>query len=174
MSFVLLLQSGIQSKRGFTIIELIASIAIFSILVTLAAYCFTPALNAVQAIQCSSRIRSIHTALASRLAEHGAWPQPPETLHDEDVEDWWINQLLPFGIAAKTWLCPTTHKIFIKKPESSPKSSFAVSAFDKSPTAPYKWPQQPWLIEIVGVHPQGPHICFPDGSVKNLNQLLKK
>lgn len=106
--------------------------------------------------------------------EHGSWPQPPETLKNEEVEEWWINQLLPFGITTKTWICPTIHRTFLNMPGIQPKSSFSVSAFDKAPTAPYKWPKQPWLIEVAGVHPHGPHICFPDGSVKNLNQLIKK
>jgi type II secretory pathway pseudopilin PulG len=158
---------------GFTIIEMFASLAILSLLISLAFISYQPAMNAAQSMLCISRMRSLHTGLSANLADSGSWPQPPEALNEESLENWWINQLLPYGITPKTWLCPTAKKIFDNDPNSSTKSSYAVSRFDTSPRAPFKWALQPWMIEVVGVHSDGPHVCFPDGSIKNLNSLLK-
>ncbi len=174
LNFIITPITKINSNSGYTIIEILTSVTILSILVALGLYSYTPALNAVNAIQCSSRMRTIHSALASSLADNGFWPQPTETSINESLDDWWIKELTPYGVTQKTWICPTIVKNSIKAPENLPSSSYAVSLFEKSPTAPYQWAQQPWLIEVAGNHPQGPHICFPDGSVKNLNQLLKK
>ena len=159
---------------GFTIIEMFACLAILSLLVSLAFLSYQPVMNAAQSMLCISRMRSLHAGLSANLADAGSWPQPPEALNEQSLEDWWINQLLPYGISPKSWLCPTAKQIFAKDPNSSTKSSYAVSCFDKSPPAPYKWALQPWIIEVAGVHADGPNVCFPDGSIKNLNSLLKK
>ena len=161
------------SVGGFTIIEIFACLAIFSILVSLAVLSYQPVMNAAQSMLCISRMRTLHSGLSDKLVDSGSWPQPPEALNEQSLEDWWIKQLLPYGITPNTWLCPTAKNFFADAPNSSTKSSYVVSSFDKSPTAPYKWALQPWMIEVVGVHPDGPHVCFPDGSIKNLNSLLK-
>jgi prepilin-type processing-associated H-X9-DG protein len=37
--------------------------------------------------------------------------------------------------------------------------------------APYKYPQ-PWLIEIGNMHGHGANICFPDGSIRTMNDVI--
>ena len=44
--------------------------------------------------------------------------------------------------------------------------------FTAEPGIATRWATQPWLIERASVHKHGPHICFPDGSVKSFNKVL--
>lgn len=158
---------------GFTNIEMFVCLATLAFLISLALANYNPILHSAQSMLCLSRMRALHSGLSANMADSGFWPQPPEFLNEQSLEDWWIGQLSPYGITQKTWLCPTTPKNSAIDSNSSTKSSYAVSNFDKSPTAPYKWALQPWIIEFAGIHSDGPHICFPDGSIKNLNSLLK-
>ena len=86
----------------------------------------------------------------------------------------WINSL-PMGSLKKLGFALLQKKLIANQQSSGgAKSSYAVSLFDKGPAAPYRWPTQPWLVEGVGVHPNGPHVCFPDGSIHSLNSLLNR
>lgn len=165
----------VYKTTGFTVVEVLVSISIISILVTLAFYGYEPILNKAQSVLCMSQMRSIHAALAANLADKGTWPQPQENSDANEQAAWWMDQLAPYGISQKTWICPTAKKLIANQQSSGgAKSSYAVSLFDKGPAAPFRWPTQPWLVEGVGVHPNGPHVCFPDGSIHSLNSLLNR
>jgi prepilin-type N-terminal cleavage/methylation domain-containing protein len=169
------LSGRLSKKTGFTIVEVLISISIVSILITLVFYGYEPILNKAQSVLCMSQMRSIHAALAANLADKGTWPQPPENSDANEQAAWWMDQLAPYGISPKTWICPTAKKLTgIQQSSEIPKSTYAVSLFDKGPAAPYRWPTQPWLVEGAGDHPNGPHICFPDGSIQSLNRLLNR
>jgi len=160
---------------GLTILETLIAISVISILITLVSYGYEPVLNKAQSMLCISRMRSIQSGLSANLSDKGTWSNPPDTLSADQHADWWIQQLIPYGVPAAHWICPTAKKIFASQQNSpQPQSSYAVSMFDKGPFAPKMWPRQPWLVEIVGVHKNGPHICFQDGSVQSLNQLLTR
>jgi prepilin-type N-terminal cleavage/methylation domain-containing protein len=165
-----------KPPQGFTLVEILAAVCILAILAGLVFYGYQPALDKAQSVLCMSRMRSIHAALAANLADKGSWPQPPEfPAGSTGLQSWWIDQLKPQGLSPQNWLCPTSGKIFGQQPGSPEAvSSYSVSFFDSSPSAPYKWATQPWLLEVAGIHPQGPHVCFPDGSIKNMNSLLNR
>jgi hypothetical protein len=44
--------------------------------------------------------------------------------------------------------------------------------FPAQPGSATQWATHPWLIERANVHRDGPHICFPDGSIKSFNKIL--
>jgi type II secretory pathway pseudopilin PulG len=163
-----------SSFAAFTLVELAAVTSILVVLVSLCIYGYGPALNKVQSSICISQMKSIHMALSTSFNEKGFWPQPPEDLESQNLESWWINDLASYQIKPEKWICPTIKKYLNSKNSIADiKSSYAVSNFDNAPSSPYKWAMQPWLIEVAGMHSLGPHICFPDGSIQNMNNLIK-
>ena len=160
---------------GLTLLEILVAVSVLSILTTLVFYGYQPVLNKAQSMLCISRMRSIQSGLSANLSDKGTWSNPPDTLSADQHADWWIQQLIPYDIPVSHWICPTAKKFFANQQNShQPQSSYAVSMFEKGPFAPKMWARQPWLVEIVGVHKNGPHICFQDGSVQSLNQLLNR
>jgi type II secretory pathway pseudopilin PulG len=173
----MLKKTAILSKKtlGFTFIEIIVCVGILATLSTLIFYVYPPILNKAQTILCVSRMKSIHAALSTNLVDKQSWPQPPGDLEETQLQAWWVTELTPYGINKKTWMCPTITQIQgMKEISTNYRSSYSVTSFEKTPSAPYKWALQPWLIEVAGLHSEGPHICFPDGAVQNMNNLIKK
>ncbi len=122
-------------------------------------------------------MRSLHTSLASYVQDKGMWPQEPEISNADSVlnEDWWLNELAPYGADPGVWICPTIKRMAAgSKEDESPRIHYLPGAFDSHPTSPFKYAMQPWLIEIAGVHGHGPNISFPDGSIRPMDDLLKK
>ena len=95
--------------------------------------------------------------------------------NDTDTyEDWWIKELKPFNAPETVWQCPTImRKIVNKKKDRRPLVHYTPTMFDAKPFTPYKWSTQPWLIEIGNMHGAGALICFPDGSIKTMNEVVK-
>ena len=105
------------------------------------------------------------------------WPQEPEDSSSEQIisENWWLAELAPYGAPPEVWLCPTIKRISaLTKDKDAPRIHYIPQAFDEQPSSPYKYTTQPWLIEIAGMHGRGPNICFPDGSIRSMDDLLKK
>jgi len=48
------------------------------------------------------------------------------------------------------------------------------TSFDDDPTTPRQWPTQPWFIEVGNVLGTGNLIIFTDGSISDLNTVLRK
>jgi len=164
-----------SSLSGLTILEILIAIFVLSILITIVFYGYEPVLNKAQSMLCISRMRTIQSGLSANLSDNGTWPNPPDALGAEQYADWWIQQLIPYDVQRSNWICPTAKKFFANQQNSvTPQSSYTVSMFEKGPFAPKMWSRQPWLVEIVGVHKNGPHICFQDGSVESLNQILNR
>ena len=160
---------------GLTLLEILVAVSVLSILITLVFYGYQPVLNKAQSMLCISRMRTIQSGLSANLSDNGTWPNPPDTLSAEQHAGWWIQQLIAYDVQRSHWICPTAKKVFANQQNPlTPQSSYAVSMFEKGPFAPKMWARQPWLVEIVGVHKNGPHICFQDGSVESLNQILNR
>jgi len=41
------------------------------------------------------------------------------------------------------------------------------------PTTPHEWPRQPWFAEVGNVHGNDNIIVFTDGSISDLNTVVK-
>jgi prepilin-type N-terminal cleavage/methylation domain-containing protein len=163
-------------QSGFTILEVLAAAIIIGILTLL----FFPNardwfLRAGEA-GCIANMRSITVGLHAYLHDHqNVWPQGPSLNEEAAWEAFWLEPLKPYGITEKTWQCPSFNSELASKGvplDERPKVHYVPTMFPPEPGIATRWATQPWLIERASVHKHGPHICFPDGSVKSFNKVL--
>lgn len=167
-----------SSNKGFSLVELLVGIVIILILASLVMLAVPFIRDRAEAVKCGNNIRQLQVAFAAAVQDKGHWPQEPKEIwesSDQDLyEDWLIEEMKPYGIIEKTWLCPTIHrKISAKDKDGRPKIHYTPTMFDANPGTPYKWPKQPWLVEIGNMHGAGALMAFPDGSTRAINEVLK-
>jgi type II secretory pathway pseudopilin PulG len=157
---------------AFTIVEVLAGLVIILILVVLIVPNYGHFLAKAEQAVCTSRMRTIHSALTTYLEDDRlVWPQgpPPEA---PGWTEFWLERLSPYGVARKTWECPTLKKMLRDEGETAFSLHYVPTTFDATPNIAYRWPTQPWLIEAANAHGQGPLIAFPDGSIKPFFKVL--
>ena len=151
------------------------SILLIAIL-TASAFALTKGLrNKAEQARCIANMKSIFAALAAYTNDYKHWPQPPAgSLADEDkFWDFWFEALDEYDIDEDTWMCPTYKRLSHKEGSDKRRSSYMPAGFDgKSPATPYRWANQPWLMEIGDHHGKGPFVLRPDGSVRPFNNEM--
>lgn len=157
-------------------VETIVVVGIITVLLVLVVKYGTRTIEKSEAVRCAQNLRSLHTSLAAYVQDRGHWPQEPEGLwqsNDGDAyEDWWIKELEPYGAPEEVWRCPSIQRKIVNKNKTGrPKMHYSPTKFDNKALTPYKWSTQPWLVEIGNLHGVGALICFPDGSVKTMNEV---
>ena len=163
-------------RRAFTLIEVLAVVCIIAVLAALGLAAWQPVIARAEGARCLSHMRSLHTSLAAYVQDVGHWPQEPES-DSADIIDavWWINEMKPYGTTEEVWLCPTIKRAQLSIPEANRwKIHYSPAMFGPLPSDPFKFSTQPWLVEISGMHGHGPNICFPDGSIRPLDDLMNK
>lgn len=126
-----------------------------------------------ESVNCSSNLRNLHVAFSAYIQDEGHWPQEAVSDKPEWVEDWWLYTMKPYGADERTWQCPTIRrKIMAKNKNGRPKLHYSPTLFDARPGTAFKWKSQPWFIEGGDMHGQGPLLCFSDGSIKSMNEVL--
>jgi prepilin-type N-terminal cleavage/methylation domain-containing protein len=169
-------RSRLEEKRAFTILEILAVVLVLAILAALFFAVSDRLPMRAEAAKCMANMRSLQVSLASYTQDKGHWPQEPadQLGNNEDAyEDWWIAELKPYGATEATWMCPTIKRLVTNKSEKGrPKVHYTPTMFDKNPATPYRWSTQPWLIEIGNMHGQGALICYPDGSIKPMDEVV--
>lgn len=166
--------AGLWSEGGkreaFTLLDLIAAMAIAAILLVLALPNVDSFLRKAQEVRCMANMRSITVGLGGYLQDHGnVWPQGPAPTAGAVWESYWLTVLQPYGIVEKTWLCPT---ILARLGPEAAQVHYAPTMFPPTPGIANRWATQPWLIERGPGHGQGALICFPDGSIKSFDKVL--
>jgi len=165
-----------RSKAAFTFVEILAVIVILGVLASLVFLAFDRLPMRAEMPACMANMRSLQVSLAAYTADKGHWPQEPvdQLGNNEDAyEDWWIAELKPYGAEESTWMCPTIKRLVTNKSKNGrPKVHYTPTMFDKNPGTPYRWTTQPWLIEIGNMHGQGALICYPDGSIKPMDEVV--
>lgn len=170
---------GIVSSRGsqaWTLAEILGVIAILAILATLLTVAWKRVPSMVDKVRCMSNLRSLHTSFESYLQDKGHWPQQPDFGNNQhrQYEDWWIEEMKPYGATEKVWVCTGAHKLSQGLDEKNRvRMSYFPTMFDANPMTPHRWSTQPWLVENANIHGKGPLICFPDGSIKQMDELLQ-
>lgn len=167
-----------MSVRGYTILEILAVVVVLSILATLGFVVWERLPMQAEMPRCAANMRSLQVALAAYVQDVGHWPQEPvdELGNNEDAyEDWWIEALRPYGAEESMWMCPTIKRLVTNKSKDGrPKVHYTPTMFDARPATPYRWPTQPWLIEIGNMHGKGALICYPDGSIRSMDEVLSE
>jgi prepilin-type N-terminal cleavage/methylation domain-containing protein/prepilin-type processing-associated H-X9-DG protein len=162
-------------NRGFTIIELLVALGILAVLAGLAILSFQPLLIKADGTKCLSHMRSIHAALGACVNDTGHWPQDPEPPDAVSVidEQWWIDQLSPYGITEHVWQCPAIKRLARGSDElKNHRVHYLPADFDERPFSPFRYANQPWLMEIASVHSRGGNVCFPDGSIRGIYDIV--
>lgn len=156
---------------------MLVSLLIVGILASILVFGYDRILRRSEVARCMSNMKSLQVALNGYVQDRGHWPQEPlpiwEANNADAYEKWWIEELRPYGVAEKSWQCPTiVRRIMNKTKDGRPRIHYTPTMFDEKPFTPYKWSTQPWLIEIGNMHGKGALICYPDGSIKELNAVI--
>lgn len=164
--------------RAFTVIEILVTVGIIAVLITIAFKYSSSWFGRAEGVRCAQNLKSLQVSLAAYVQDVGHWPQEPQELREGDnqdaSEDWWLKELEPYGATAEVWKCPSiTRLVSSKDPEGRPKLHYTPTPFDERAFTPFRWATQPWLVEIGNMHGRGALICFPDGSVKSMDDILE-
>lgn len=163
------------ARAGFTIVEVLAVILIVAILAVFLVPNYRPLLERAQGVVCASHMRSIRLALDNYLNDNQqVWPQSPSPQEGRVWSDFWLATLKPYGITPSTWQCPTIRGTMRDTIGDDQPLHYMPAMFDPTPGIARRWATQPWLVEIANAHGQGALVCFPDGSVKSFNQIIRE
>lgn len=161
---------------GFTLLEVVAAGAIIAILAVIVFPNIGKMIERAGEAGCLANMRSITLALRGYLQDHqNVWPQGPSLNEEKAWEKFWLATLKPYGITEKTWQCPSFNTALNTRgvpADERPKIHYLPTMFNAEPGNADRWSTQPWLIERTSMHKDGPHICFPDGTVKSFNKVL--
>ena len=163
------------TRSAFTLVELLAVISILGVLAGIGIVAWRPLIARAEGAKCLSHMRSLHASLAAYVQDIGHWPQEPEveTANANIDADWWIKELKPYGATEEIWMCPTIKRAQQSLPEQDRwRIHYSPGMFGPLPTDPFEYATQPWLVEVSGMHGHGPNVCFPDGSIRSLDDLL--
>jgi prepilin-type N-terminal cleavage/methylation domain-containing protein len=163
--------------RGLSLLEIMVVVTILAILLSLCVPLISLYKRRSEDLACMGNLRSLHTSFGAYLLDHSmVWPQPNEGLINDasDAEDdndqltqFWITTLEPYGAHRQTWLCPSERSTFKTDfDEKRYDASYAPTPFDKTPNIAYEWGRQPWLIERGGFHGGEANRVMPDGSIQ--------
>ena len=166
---------------AFTLLELLVVLGIVAVLVAISFPLSSQLQSRAQRVQCSANLRSLYVATELFVQQNGSWPQIGESDDEDDTSadfgNGWIGALKEFGVSEKTWICPTVQNLLsnpdLSKPENA-RVDYVATPFDDKPTTPHEWPRQPWFAEIGNVHRHGNLIIFTDGSISDLDTIVKK
>ncbi len=160
---------------GKSLIEILIVLVIIALLATLAFPLYGIFKAKASYAGCISSLTSIHAGFASYLGDHQmVWPQVPEDLErDGDQGDmvakFWYDNLKDYGIAKKTWVCPSDERLKNTREDNQHyESTYTITEFDEQPNRAYQYSTQPWIIESGEFHGRGagPNIVFPDGRIE--------
>lgn len=161
-------------------VELLLVIGLIAVLASIVLALSKSMRNRAEKAACIANMKSIFTALAAYTNDNKHWPQPPgSALADEELFwDFWITVLgedTEYGVPEKTWVCPTYRRLSAGKDYIERTSTYLPAGFDAvSAATPYRWGNQPWLMEIGNHHGKGALVLYPDGSVVPLDEKFGK
>lgn len=170
-----------KASAAFTVTELLVGVGILAILVAIIMPYLSSGFGArASKVICVSNMRSLHVSFESFIQDNGAWPPSPPTYQDEDDElvkgeEWWLKMMDSYTDSRKVWLCPVLERGHFSTPSGKRlQMHYIPTQFDGNKMSPYRWPKQPWLIEMANSHGDGALVLFPDGSVTSLQEILNR
>ena len=164
-----------SDRFAFTLTELLVSIGIIAILTALAIQGYSKIAASVAKGKCIGNLRNLHVSFATYIQDNGRWPQQPDfpTAYSQQYQTWWLKTMEPYTQSREVWKCPLLKKFGAYDSEGTQlEIHYTPTRFDARPSTPYRWEKQPWLIEVSSIHGKGPLLLMPDGSVRNLTDIV--
>ncbi len=164
-------------RGGFTLIEIIVVLAVIGILAVMIFESYQSFIARSGRVRCAANLRSLHVALAAYTLDQNHWPQNPYEIGDPGFDTWWMREMSRYQLGKSNWECPTFKRmqqegVTEKEKDEKKMIHYIPTPFDDGPRTPYKWPGQPWAVEVGDFHGDGNLILSPDGSIKGFNQFI--
>src|SRR6266850_6580145 len=107
-----------RPAAAFTLLELLIVLVIIGILATLLFPVYAHLRQRAQKVQCMANLRSLYVGTEAYIQRNGSWPQIFLNNYGDpaDYANAWVATLESFGIARKTWICPTIQE-FLHGPD---------------------------------------------------------
>ena len=165
------------ARSGFTLIELLIVAVVIAILATVLIFGVQGLKRRAERGRCMTNLRALHAAIASYVSDNKQWPQEPEEFASSAQRwEWWINTFKSYDVPEDTWVCPTYKRLHSESAyaelDLSERISYLPQMYDAGQFTPYKWANQPWLMEIGDFHGKGAFMIFPDGSLVESREIL--
>ena len=163
-------RAGLQSPRGFTLIETTVVVVILAVLLLLVIPNFGALQRKADGVVCASRLRGLWTAFSCTLIDGKGWPQLPSgtTVGSIQEQQFWLDYSSnAMGLTPKAWQCPSLGRVRASATNSQQVLLIAYlpTLFDAKPMTPRNWPRMPWFTEIQGTHGGGNMSVRSDGTV---------
>lgn len=153
---------------AFTILEILAVVAILSVLVALSYPALEKVLPTAERVICINKLKNLRVAFSSYAAD--GWPQLPNEIQLGSLAEqrWWLEKTeKDLSLSISSWQCPTIRRHFAREPEKDrPLIHYLPTPFSKEPNRANKSPQMPWFIEIGDAHGQGNLLVRQNGTVE--------
>lgn len=166
-----------RSQQGLTLLELATVIVIIAILAMMVAPVASYLKLRAELTSCTGNMKGLHVASANYVTDAKHWPQiDTKLIGKPEFALAWYDALRPYGIGPINWVCPSAQRLQNSPDLSNPKKArvdYHATPFDTQPQTPYKWPTQPWFVEVGDFHGDGPLIIFCNGNTKSLRQHLR-
>lgn len=167
-------------RAAFTLLEVFVVIVVIAILAVMLIPVISSARARAERVKCTANLRALYVAANLFVQQNNSWPQIKWSgVADKSVSDYanaWIGVLEPFGIARKSWICPTIQGL-LRDPDytrsENARIDYTPMPFDDKPTTPHQWSRQPWFVENGDVHGNGNLIVFTDGSISDLKTIAQ-
>lgn len=181
----------VRSERadGFSLLELLCALAVLGILLTLAAPMAGRFRTRAQGLQCAANLKGLGAGVAAYMAEHNdCWPQivvqkrqnpsPDAESAPTAAARQWIAALSAYGIAEKTWRCPTMDAKIATHGTPAARQlqrlDYLPTPFGPESGSARQWPSHPWFTERSPNHGLGPKLLLTNGRVVSMEDLLKE
>jgi prepilin-type N-terminal cleavage/methylation domain-containing protein len=154
--------------RGFTILEILAVVAILGVLLALSFPALETIRPAAERAICMNNLKNLRVAFSGYATE--GWPQIPEGIKLGSLAEqrWWLEKTeKELGLSKSAWQCPTVRRQFASAPKKDrPLIHYLPTPFSKEPNRANKSSQMPWFIEIGDAHGQGNLLVRQNGTVE--------
>jgi prepilin-type N-terminal cleavage/methylation domain-containing protein len=154
--------------RAFTLLEILAVVAILGVLVVLSFPAIEKIRPAAERVVCMNNLRNLRAAFSGYASE--GWPQIPQEIKMGSLAEqrWWLEKTeKDLGLSKSVWQCPTIRRQFAGAPEKDrPLIHYLPTPFSREPHRANKSPQMPWFIEIGDAHGQGNLLVRQNGTVE--------